>query len=540
MFLKRSKPLVFILWLISALLITAGLTVLSFTFDTYDNSDSRSETTAVKETTAAETTEIPDGTMDGTVPDVTTRIPEHDTEKPALIGDESRAGSEAFTGSSSKPYFVLRTVSVILLVIGAVSAVFYIFVFSAQRPVFGADISLLLLFGSTILMVYFKSSSMPLRIPVMLCGTALSLAFLRELWGWIIHGAPLKWSAVHRLGRAVSSEHCSRYMIFQLIWTLLSACCAAACILITVRRSAFILIPLSVIFAVMSVIPFLLLIRLCRDTDHLAEQIERLHRGDMAEAVSGVFENAEFRLIDMRRQRDEAVRSAVADERFKVELISNVSHDLRTPLTSILGYGELLTCEDLSPKGKMQLERLNQKAGYMRDLVDELFELTKVSSGTVQAKREQIDLIRLLEQTLGLFDDRLTGAGLAVRRHYVYDSIPVISDGARLHQVFANLIGNAVKYSMRGTRIHIEARDDGDCYTVRITNIASYEMNFSPDEVMQRFYRGDKARSTEGSGLGLAIAKTYSESVGGKFSVEVDGEQFSAVVSIPKISRQQN
>ena len=536
---KRSKPIIIILWLVSALLITAGLTVLSFTFGAY-NSDSISETTAEKETTTAATTTVPDGTMEGTVPDVTTRISEHGTEMLAMTGDNPPAESEALTDGSAKPHFVLRTLSVILLVIGAASAVFYIFVFSAQRPVFGADISLLLLFGSTALMIYFKSASMPLRIPVTLCGTALSLALLRELWGWIIYGAPLKWSAAHRLGRAVSSEHYSRYMIFQLIWTLLSLCCAAACVLITVHRSAFALIPLSVIFAVMFVISFLLLIRLCRDTDHLADQIERLHRGDDAEAVGGVFEDAERCLIDMRRQRDEAVRSAVADERFKVELISNVSHDLRTPLTSILGYGELLTHEDLSPKGKMQLERLNQKAGYMRDLVDELFELTKVSSGTVQAKREQIDLIRLLEQTLGLFDDRLTSSGLAVRRHYVYDSIPVISDGARLHQVFANLIGNAVKYSMRGTRIHIEARDDGDCYTVRITNIASYEMDFSPDEVMQRFYRGDKSRSTEGSGLGLAIAKTYSESVGGKFSVEIDGEQFSALVNIPKIPRQQN
>lgn len=170
----------------------------------------------------------------------------------------------------------------------------------------------------------------------------------------------------------------------------------------------------------------------------------------------------------------------------------------------------------------------------MRDLVEELFELTKVSSGTVDAKREKIDLIRLLEQTLGLFDDRLTASGLTVRRHYEADSIPVISDGARLHQVFANLIGNAVKYSMRGTRVHIEVRSAEEFYIVRITNIASYEMDFTPEEVMQRFFRGDKARSTQGSGLGLAIAKTYSESVGGAFDVKVDGEQFSAIVSVPK------
>ena len=137
----------------------------------------------------------------------------------------------------------------------------------------------------------------------------------------------------------------------------------------------------------------------------------------------------------------------------------------------------------------------------------------------------------------GLFDDRLTAANLTVRRHYEKDALPITTDGARLHQVFANLLGNAVKYTLSGTRIHLQVTESEDTCTVRMTNISSYEMDFSPTEITQRFVRGDKARSTQGSGLGLAIAQTYTESVGGSFRVEIDGEQFSAIVTLPKTER---
>ncbi len=239
-------------------------------------------------------------------------------------------------------------------------------------------------------------------------------------------------------------------------------------------------------------------------------------------------------LIDLNRQRDEAVRTAVTSERFKVDLISNVSHDLRTPLTAILGYGELLQKERLSADGNMQLAELNRKAGYMRDLVESLFELTKISSGVLESKKENIDLLRLLEQTIGLFDDALKEKNLSVRRHYPSDSLPLLTDGARMHQVFANLIGNAIKYTLPGTRIHLEVKKTAHDCIIRMINIASYEMDFDSSEILQRFVRGDKARTSEGSGLGLAIAQTYTESVGGTFEVKIDGEQFSAIVTLPE------
>ena len=273
------------------------------------------------------------------------------------------------------------------------------------------------------------------------------------------------------------------------------------------------------------------------DLEHFQKQLSSFQRGLPITVGDGAFAQTEAQLLDVQAQHEEAVRTAVASERFKVELISNVSHDLRTPLTAILGYSELLQKEALSPEGQEQLRRLHQKAGYMSELVESLFELTKVSSGVIEAKKEKIDLIRLLEQTTGLFDDQLTNAGLSVRRSYVSDSIPIVTDGARMHQVFANLLGNAIKYALTGTRIYLEVKETECSCLVRMMNTASYEMDFKPDEIMQRFARGDKARSTKGSGLGLAIAQTYTESVGGKFHVAVDGDQFSAIVELPKTER---
>ncbi len=240
------------------------------------------------------------------------------------------------------------------------------------------------------------------------------------------------------------------------------------------------------------------------------------------------------RLRDVRRVQEEMIESARVNERYRVDLITNVSHDLRTPLTSIIGYGELLKAETLSADGRENLEKLNQKSSYLRDMVDAVFELSKVQSGAVSGKREQIDLIRLLEQTIGEYDDAITAAGLSVVRRYRISSAPLISDGIFLNQIFANLLSNAVKYTMKGTRIHVELTEIGEEYQIRMMNVASYEMKFTEEEILQRFARGDESRNTEGNGLGLAIVKTYTEALHGTFRVELDGDLFIAIVKVPK------
>ena len=270
-----------------------------------------------------------------------------------------------------------------------------------------------------------------------------------------------------------------------------------------------------------------------RDIDHLSLQLDRFQAGSPVEAEDGLYAGMEKKLQQIQEEHAQAIKDAVASERFKVDLITNVSHDLRTPLTAIIGYGELLQSEDLSEKGTESLERLNRKAGYMKDLVDHLFELTKISSGSIDPVMKEIDLVRLLEQTIGLMQNELDLAGLTVKRHYISDQLPVVTDGGRMHQVFANLLENACKYALKGSRIYIYADKTDEFLRIRVVNTASYEMNFAPEEIVQRFVRGDKERSTQGSGLGLAIAKTYTESVGGRFDVEIDGDQFNAIVYLP-------
>ncbi len=353
----------------------------------------------------------------------------------------------------------------------------------------------------------------------------LLLAGIRELWGWIGAKRSLSWSLLTRLVR-----RCRKIQ-----WALLTIA------LWTVTALSFSWLsqglPAAICFGAAGVFGAVCLWRYGREFNHYQQQLDHFRQGVPVAVGEGAFGEREAQLQSLQKQQEEAIRTAVASERFKVELIANVSHDLRTPLTAILGYGELLEKEALSPEGREQLTRLNQKAGYMRDLVESLFELTKVSSGVLECKREKIDLVRLLEQAVGLYDDQLSHAHLAVRRSYGADTLPVVTDGARMHQVFANLLGNAIKYALPGTRIYLEARETESGFFVRMVNTASYEMDFQPEEIMQRFARGDKARSTQGSGLGLAIAQTYTESVGGSFRVQIDGDQFSAIVELPKAER---
>ena len=415
-----------------------------------------------------------------------------------------------------------------------------VFVFRQKAPFFGPD-GIAILAGLFFWMRYnvitadyivFRDSAQ--NFLMTMAGSLIVFAVLlliREGWGWIRSKFPLSWCLAHRL-----AKRCARPQISLLIfvgWLLLSLVGVACFFVENARHYPGFPAPIYCCLAAV-VLDLCCLWKYGADLNHLQKQLRNYQEGLPISIQDGSFAETEKNLLEMQAQHEEAVRTAVTSERFKVELISNVSHDLRTPLTSILGYSELLQKETLSPEGQEQLRRLQQKAGYMNDLVEALFELTKVSSGVTASKKDEIDLIRLLEQTIGLFDDQLHTAGLTVRRHYPSESMIVVTDGARMHQVFANLLTNAIKYALPGTRIHLEVTETGENYRVRMVNTASYEMDFQPEEIMQRFARGDKARSTKGSGLGLAIAQTYTESVGGSFRISIDGDQFSAIVALPR------
>lgn len=449
-------------------------------------------------------------------------FPEAATDQLGSTGQA--AGTSAPPESPSlRPYL-----GAALVFLCSVLALFYLFTEQAEKPRLGADACLILL-GLSIPALWFSLSLAAMaQLPLTSLLFWLCLLSLGELVCWVRRRFPLTWSNAHRLGMAAGQR---RYALIQCLWCTVTL--ALGISLLVFRRAA--LLPLGLALLASALLSLLGLRRFGQDLDALTGQIAAISRGNAPDLrANTAFEESQRQLNSLRTAQEEAVRAAVTSERFKVELISNVSHDLRTPLTAILGYGELLEKEPLPEQARVQLRKLNGKTAYMKDLVDSLFELTKVSSGADSASLEQIDLIRLLEQTLGLFHDLLEDAGLQVRRHYCAERLPIVTDGTRMHQVFANLLGNAVKYAPPGSRVHLFVEAADGQVTVRLTNIASYEMDFRPEDILQRFARGDKARSTPGSGLGLAIAQTYTESVGGHFRVAIDGEQFSAIVTLPE------
>lgn len=372
----------------------------------------------------------------------------------------------------------------------------------------------------------------------------MSVYAWHDLVTWVRHGFSMDATIAFRVADTCRKRtgHGYVFLVSAGVWFLLTAAAFSLLVNTAVHNrtlsSAYFLIAIIVCGFCM-LIAFCAVIRYVRALAHMEKQVGRLHQGLEPELKHDIYADTESMLADLKQARDQAIEEAIVSERFKVDLITNVSHDLRTPLTSILGYGELLCGETLSKDGQAWLAQLNGKAGYMRDLVDELFELTKISSGAIKAKREDFDLIKLLEQTIGLLEDKLQAQELTVKRHYSAEHIEIQSDGAMLHQVFVNLVGNAIKYSPAHARIHIRVTESESDVTVRMSNVASYEMNFTPEEIVQRFARGDKARSTKGSGLGLAIAQTYTDAVGGTFHIEIDDEQFVAVVEIPKQQSEQ-
>lgn len=412
--------------------------------------------------------------------------------------------------------------------LGVLFGISGIFVLFQKVPLLGPDLIFLL----PTALVWIRSR-IYVTLPIEILLLFLILFGVRELWGWTVAKWNMGWCLCLRLANRRNRQQMA--LVSYGCWIMVSC----GVIGLSYMLGVFAYLPSFLPMLAAGISLLLVLGSLWQygsELHHFEQQLARFQEGQTIVPVDGAFGDAERKLLDVQ-QHQEAIHAAVTSERFKVELISNVSHDLRTPLTAILGYSELLEKEVLTAEGKQQLTRLQRKAGYMSDLVESLFELTKVSSGVVEAKKQEIDLIRLLEQTIGLYDDQLTDAGLVVRRSYCAESLSVVTDGARMHQVFANLLGNGIKYALPGTRIYLEVKESADFFSVRMMNTASYEMDFEPDEILQRFARGDKARSTKGSGLGLAIAQTYTESVGGTFRVKVDGDQFSAIVELPKTDR---
>jgi signal transduction histidine kinase len=272
---------------------------------------------------------------------------------------------------------------------------------------------------------------------------------------------------------------------------------------------------------------------------HLAQVCKGLDRLAQGDYNTPVPENGRGALKQMAQNVNAAtdglkvaVEKEMTSQRFKAELITNVSHDLRTPLTSVITYADLLQNEGLtSPDAERYLDVIRQKAQRLQTLTEDLFEASKASSGETRAESAPLDIDQLIEQTLGEMGDRLSTAGLDVRVSGTCET--VLADGRLLCRVFENLLRNIEKYALAGTRVYIDKASENGRAVITLRNISAAPLNGEADRLADRFTRGDEARSTEGSGLGLAIVKSFMELQKGTCAIAVDGDLFKVTLTLP-------
>lgn len=230
---------------------------------------------------------------------------------------------------------------------------------------------------------------------------------------------------------------------------------------------------------------------------------------------------------------ENAVENELKSERLKTELITNVSHDIRTPLTSIITYVDLLKNEKDPAKVESYIEVLDQKTKRLKNLTDNLFEAAKASSGDIPVHLEKIDIVSLVNQGLGEVDDKITEKNLEFKLKSSTPKVCVMADGRLLWRSIENVLSNILKYALEGSRVYIDIAETGSAVRLTFKNISANELNISADELMERFKRGDESRSSEGSGLGLSIAKSLIEIQQGKLTIQIDGDLFKTIIDLP-------
>ena len=269
---------------------------------------------------------------------------------------------------------------------------------------------------------------------------------------------------------------------------------------------------------------------------YIMEGTERIKGGDIHYKLDIIgddnFSNLAENINNIGEGLDKAIYNQLKSERLKSELITNVSHDLKTPLTSIINYIELIKKEeDIKPEHiKDYVNVLDSKSKRLKVLIEDLFEASKASSGNLELNMEKIDITQLLRQAIGEMEEKLSKANLDLKLRVPEEKTYIMADGKKLYRVLENLLSNISKYSLNNTRVYFDIIEEDDKVKLTMKNISSYELNFAPEEIMERFKRADESRNTEGSGLGLAIARDLVNAQGGRFEIDIDGDLFKSVV----------
>lgn len=274
------------------------------------------------------------------------------------------------------------------------------------------------------------------------------------------------------------------------------------------------------------------------DLEKIKKGVSEVRNGNVAykisECKSADMKALSVNINDIAKGLDESVSAKVKAERLKTELITNVSHDLKTPITSIINYTELLSkMENLPEDAKDYVSVIAKKSDRLKRLTQDLFDISKVQSGNDDVLLEKLDVALLINQALGEHDSEIRESDLP----FCVDApkeLYISADGRKMSRVVSNLISNILKYSMKNTRVFITAAEKNGTVVMEFNNISAYPLDFDVEEITGRFVRGDESRTTEGNGLGLAIAKSYTEICNGSFEIATDGDLFKAILTFKK------
>lgn len=300
----------------------------------------------------------------------------------------------------------------------------------------------------------------------------------------------------------------------------------------------------AVFFLVLTIVDcavILYLLRKADGRDKILEGLKRITNGELqykipTEQLTGEQKTMAEYINHIGEGLDAAVENSLKNERMKTELITNVSHDIKTPLTSIINYVDLLKRENFTdPKICGYLDILDAKAQRLKVLTEDVVEASKASSGAISLELVDLNFVEMLHQVMGEFEERFQEKNLTLMIHLTDEAMMIRADGRRLWRVLDNIFNNVVKYAMEGTRVYAEAAPDKGRVIFSLKNISSDPLNISAEELTERFIRGDSSRNTEGSGLGLSIARSLTELQGGEFKLYLDGDLFKVVITFPLV-----
>ncbi|PZD97503.1 sensor histidine kinase [Paenibacillus sambharensis] len=379
---------------------------------------------------------------------------------------------------------------------------------------------------------------------LVVCTIFVSLVLIQGIWlkrefsSWPEVGSAWRRAFVHKVYQKLKDVFLVRSIALQ--WIMMMAFVfimglGFAVLMIEPEPEVFIIYTLMLLFLGLPIL--VAMVRRIGYFNQIVHQSSLMAAGDYQQDLPVKGRSALARLAGNINIMKGGIRSSQKEqaksERLKTELITNVSHDLRTPLTSIITYTKLLKKGDLSEEDRSAfVEILDRKSQRLKVLIDDLFEATKMASGHIELARERVDLVQLLEQALAEHEEAINASALQFRTSVPDTPVVAIVDGQKLWRVFDNLIGNCLKYSLENTRVYISMKIEGGQAVITFKNVAKYELSENIDELFERFKRGDASRHTEGSGLGLAIAKSIMDLHDAQMDIDVDGDLFKVIITV--------